>query len=147
MGRRVSPRRVSPWWAMAAAVLMVAALASTALATSTHAEYVSKVNPICKETSRQAKRIPSRIQSTGRPLIDALRRTEAYRKLLVKAIQRISAVEPAPGEAAQVKAWIKSDRHTVRLIRGFIRAASNGDFAKARALIPKFLKSQRVNRK
>jgi hypothetical protein len=132
---------------LVSAGLIAAVAAPAALATSTHQEYVAQVNPICKDAARQAKRIPSRIQSTGRPLIDSLRRTEAYANLVSKTIRRIAAVEPAPGEHSQVKSWLDSDRRTVRLIRRFIRAARKGDFAKARGLIPKVVRSQEINRK
>jgi hypothetical protein len=140
------PARLTPK-ALLATGLILAVSVPLALATATHDEYVAKVNPICKSAARQAKKIPSRVGNSGRPLIDALRRANAYAKLLNKTIHRIANVQPAPGEAAQVKAWLDSDRRTVRLIRRFLRAAKHGDFAKARALIPKIVRSQRTNRK
>ena len=134
-------------WALAIAGLTAVVTASAALATATHQEYVAQVNPICKDAARQAKRIQNRIPKTGNALTDYLRRTSAYANLLAKTIHRISNVQPAPGEAAQVKAWLKGDRHTVKLIRSFVAAAHRGDFPKGKTLIPKIVKSQRTNAK
>jgi hypothetical protein len=141
-------RRVTPKGAVAVlALACTAALAPVALATSTHQEYVAKVNPICKDAARDAKRIPSRVRPTGRPLVDFLRRTSAYANLLSKALKRIAAVEPAPGEATRVKAWLSSGRRTVRLIRRFVRLSSSGDFGAAKELIRKIVRSQRIGQK
>lgn len=139
--------RVIPGLALAVAGVSVAVLAPGALATSTHQEYVAQVNPICKNAARQAKKIPNRVKKSGNPFIDALRRTGLYAKLLGRTIRRIAAVEPAPGEEARVKSWLKSDRRTVRLIRRFLRSVKRGDLQRARALIPKIVRSQRKNRK
>ena len=140
-------RCISLRWAVAIAALTAAILASAALATSTHQEYVAQVNPICKQAARQAKKIQNRNPKTGNALTDYLRRTSAYANLLAKTIHRIANVQPAPGEAAQVNAWLKGDRHTVKLIRSFVAAAHRGDFPKAKSLIPKIVKSQGTNSK
>jgi NADPH-dependent ferric siderophore reductase len=140
-------RRLTPGRTIAVAVVSAAALAPVALATGTHQEYVAQVNPICKSAARQARKIPNQVKPTGRPLVDSLRRSSAYARLLSKTFRRIAAVDPAPGEAAQVKAWLAGSRRTVRLIRSFVRASSRGDFAKAAKLIGKTIRSQRIGQK
>jgi DNA-binding GntR family transcriptional regulator len=140
MRSRVIPR-------LGVAAMVVALLPAGAEATSTHDEYVAQVNPICKSATRQAKKIPDRIRQTGNPFIGSLLRAKLYAKLLKRTIRRIARVEPAPGEADAVNAWLGANRRTVRLIHGLLRAVDRGDAPRARKLIRKIVRSQRQSRK
>jgi uncharacterized membrane-anchored protein YjiN (DUF445 family) len=144
--REAMGRRAVPCLALAIAALSTVALSPAALAVSTHQEYVAEVNPICKSAAREAKRIPSRIEKTGNPFIDALQKSALYGKLLSKTIRRIAKVEPAPGEEAAVKAWLDEGRRQARLIRGLLRAVKHGNAKRAKVLIKRIARSQERGR-
>src|SRR4051812_9490000 len=100
------PKGPTPRSAFLIAAIFTALLAAPALATDTHAQYVAQVNPICKDAARQAKKIPGRITKTGNPFVDALQESRLFGKLLHRTIGRIAAVDPAPGEDAEVNSWL-----------------------------------------
>jgi hypothetical protein len=134
-----------PKGAVAAALLAPLLTAPVAIAV-THDEYVAQVNPICKDAAEKAKRIPDRIKSTGDPTADSFLATEAYGKLLGRTARRIAAIEPPAEEAAQVKIWIDGLQRQTRLIKRFIRSIARDQRKKAKVLIKRIGKAERINR-
>jgi hypothetical protein len=128
-------------------VLMLAVLAPAAQGTTTHAEYVAQVNPICKSAARQAKKIPSQIKPTGDRFADFLLRAQRFGKLLGKTTKRIAAVAPAPGEEAAVRSWIKGLRQQKRLIDRYLRAVGHGNAKEALAFGERTARAERRNRR
>jgi hypothetical protein len=128
-------------------VLMLAVLAPATQAATTHAEYVAQVNPICKDATRQAKRIPSQIKPTGDRFTDFLLATQRFGKLLGKTTRRIAAVAPAPGEEAAVRRLIDGLRQQRRLIRRYLRAVGHGDAKQAIALAERTARIEQRNRR
>jgi hypothetical protein len=139
-GERGLPR------AAVGAALVAALVSAPAALAFTHDEYVAQVNPICKDAAEKAKRIPDRIKSTGDPTADSFLATEAYGKLLGRTARRIAAVEPPPEDAAQVKIWIDGLHRQTRLIKRFIRSIARGQRKKAKVLIKRIGKAERINR-
>jgi hypothetical protein len=123
-------------------VVLVVALASAAFAATTHDEYVSQVNSICKGAAPALKRIPKKIKKTGNPVIDRLQESVLFGKLLTKALNKIEAVPPAPGDEAAVATWIAEGRHEAHLIKNLLNAFIHGKAKRYKVLTKRILISQ-----
>lgn len=127
------------------AVLAIAVLASPASAVETHKQYVAAVNPICKDFSQAAKRIPKKVRATGDPVVDFIRRTSRYSRIFGNTIERISRVKPPASDRKAVKDWRGGLVRQKKLIDAFIVAAKRRDGARASELGKKVAKVERQN--
>jgi hypothetical protein len=115
-------------------LIAIAVVAASAAAVPTHAEYVDRVNPICKRAAQAVSRIPKKIRPSGDPGFDAYRAGLLFSKILGRTTRKIAAVDP-PGEDAQaVRAWIDGLRQQKRLTDRSLRAAKNGRVGQSAAL-------------
>ena len=124
----------------ATAVLAVPAWGQTT--TTTKAEYVGEVNPICKDSRGDAKRARRKAGGSGDPVVDFIRKTVAYQRVFKRTVRRIAAVEPPPEIAEPVDDWVDVLRRTKRLTDRFIRAAKRGNAAASVRLVKKISKAQ-----
>jgi hypothetical protein len=131
---------------IAALAVATAAPASIASAATTHEEYVAQVNPICKDATRQAKKIPSQIKPTGDPFVDSLLVTQRFGKLLGRTTRRIAEVAPAPGEEAAVSSLVDGLRWQKRLIDRYLRAIGHGKPKRAKVLTKRIARVEQRNR-
>jgi len=129
-----------------AAIAATAALATPAwgqtTTTTTQAQYVDEVNPICKDSRGDAKRARRKVGRTGNPGVDFIRKTVAFQRVFKRTVRKIAAVEPPPVIAEPVDDWVDVLRRTKRLTDQFIRAAKRGNAAASVRLVKKVSKAQ-----
>jgi hypothetical protein len=130
---------------------IIAAIAATAVlatpawgqtTTTTKAQYVDEVNPICKDSRGDAKRARRKAGRTGNPGVDFIRKTVAFQRVFKRTLRRIAAVEPPAEIAEPVGDWVDALRRTKRLTDQFIRAAKAGNGAASVRLVKKISKAQ-----
>lgn len=131
--------------AVSISLAVLAVVAPSAAAVATHEEYVSTVNPICKDAARAADRIPKKIRPSGDPGFDAYRAGLLFSKILGRTTRRIAAVDPPPEDQQAVDTWIDGLRRQKRLIDASLRAAKKGQIGKARALGGRVTKIEKRN--
>jgi hypothetical protein len=101
---------------------------------TTHAEYVDAVNSICTQVARNARDRIDKVQPTGNPVRDQIRRSGLYAKLLGRAARRIESVEPPAEDQKAVESWIAGIRREKRLIERLVRALKHGKPDRAQVL-------------
>jgi hypothetical protein len=115
-------------------VIALALLVPSAHGQTTHPAYVNEVNAICKQTAHEGKDRLDKLRPTGNRVLDLIRRSATYAKLLGIAARRIEAVEPPPEDRPAVEAWVAGIRHEKRLIERFVRAVKHRQANRARKL-------------
>jgi len=101
------------------------------------------MNTLCKRITREGKARLHKIQPTGNPLLDVIRRSGVFAKLLGNAARRVESVDPPVEDQKAVASWIAGIRHEKRLIERFVRALKQGQGQTAKGLARR---SQRVQR-
>jgi hypothetical protein len=135
-------RRYSAGIIAAIAATAVLATPASGQTTTTQAQYVDEVNPICKNFRGDAKRARQKAGGTGNPGVDFIRKTAAFQREFKQALRRIAAVEPPAEIEDPVDDWIDLLRRTKRLTDRFIRAAKRGNAAASVRLVKQIAKAQ-----
>jgi hypothetical protein len=95
----------------------------------TEAEYAGQVNPICKDGSREGRRMIRALRPSGDPGFDAYRVGLVLAKSLGRTTRRIAAVKPPATLKDEVGAWIRGLRDQKRLTDKALRLARQGKIA------------------
>jgi hypothetical protein len=135
---------------LAAGIAAVAVAAPSASATSTRAEYVAQVDPICKAArsqekdatrsfKRQVRRLRERGVNPEEPTKQTVRLGVAFYNRILRITQRresqISVVIPAPGDEEARVQWLQARGKAIDLFQRGVHAFARGKEQRSSGLL------------
>jgi hypothetical protein len=130
-----------------AALIVTAAMPSTASAAATRGEYLAQIEPICQQAHEQGKRQAQKInralkkslkkaatqEKNGKPgdvfadvfILSIIKLVGPDNRLFERTTAQIAAVPPAPGDEAVVTAWLVGRTEATELVWDALRAGKH----------------------